>query len=147
MIEGDFMDARRTPWSSLLVSLAVLFAVGWGCNEPAPVDRDPTVDTGVEDTGMDEQMDTGPDVECMSDDECDSGVCTDDGECADPTCEDGVQNGDETDVDCGGPDCQPCSNDGGCGADSDCSSGVCDDGTCQSPGCSDEVEFPRFRGQ
>lgn len=25
-----------------------------------------------------------------------------------PTCEDGIQNGDETDIDCGGPDCEPC---------------------------------------
>ena len=25
-----------------------------------------------------------------------------------PTCDDGIQNGDETGVDCGGPDCQPC---------------------------------------
>jgi hypothetical protein len=27
---------------------------------------------------------------------------------ADPTCDDGIQNGDETDVDCGGPDCPAC---------------------------------------
>ncbi|MCX7549262.1 hypothetical protein OS191_00245, partial [Xanthomarina sp. F2636L] len=25
-----------------------------------------------------------------------------------PTCSDGVQNGNETGVDCGGPDCAPC---------------------------------------
>ena len=25
-----------------------------------------------------------------------------------PTCTDGIQNGNETDVDCGGPDCDPC---------------------------------------
>ncbi len=30
-----------------------------------------------------------------------------------PTCDDGVQNGSETGVDCGGPDCAPC-NTGGC---------------------------------
>ena len=28
--------------------------------------------------------------------------------CATPTCDDGVQNGDETGVDCGGPDCPSC---------------------------------------
>jgi hypothetical protein len=28
---------------------------------------------------------------------------------ATPTCDDGIQNGDETGVDCGGPDCAPCS--------------------------------------
>lgn len=30
-----------------------------------------------------------------------------------PTCNDGIQNGNETGVDCGGPDCPPC-GDGGC---------------------------------
>lgn len=29
----------------------------------------------------------------------------------DPSCDDGVQNGDETGVDCGGPDCSPCEGD------------------------------------
>lgn len=27
---------------------------------------------------------------------------------SDPTCSDGIQNGNETGIDCGGPDCQPC---------------------------------------
>ena len=37
-----------------------------------------------------------------------------------PTCSDGVQNGSETGVDCGGPDCAPCSTGGGtCGEGSD----------------------------
>ncbi len=31
-----------------------------------------------------------------------------------PTCTDGVQNGNETGVDCGGPDCSPCSTGGSC---------------------------------
>ena len=26
----------------------------------------------------------------------------------DPTCDDGIQNGEETGIDCGGPDCAPC---------------------------------------
>ncbi len=31
------------------------------------------------------------------------------GSCAPcPTCDDGIQNGGETGVDCGGPDCEPC---------------------------------------
>lgn len=33
--------------------------------------------------------------------------------CVNPTCDDGIQNGQETGVDCGGPDCPPCSG-GGC---------------------------------
>lgn len=34
----------------------------------------------------------------------------------DPTCEDGIQNGDETGVDCGGSDCQPCQTGNNCEA-------------------------------
>ena len=36
---------------------------------------------------------------------CDGGVA--------PTCSDGVQNGSETGIDCGGPDCEPCPSDCG----------------------------------
>lgn len=31
----------------------------------------------------------------------------------DPTCSDGIQNGNETGIDCGGPDCPPCDEEGG----------------------------------
>lgn len=50
-----------------------------------------------------------------------------------PTCTDQVQNGDETDVDCGGPACDPCSNDKLCRIDRDCNSGFCNSGTCATP--------------
>lgn len=43
-----------------------------------------------------------------------------------PTCDDGVKNGDETDADCGGPECMPCQNAQGCREDTDCASGRCD---------------------
>ena len=38
----------------------------------------------------------------------------------DPTCDDGQQNQDETDVDCGGATCGPCSDGQACVLDSDC---------------------------
>ncbi|MFK7808710.1 MAG: M12 family metallo-peptidase [Saprospiraceae bacterium] len=41
----------------------------------------------------------------------DSDATDDDGSCE--TCKDGVQNGDETDVDCGGAKCEPCNTGGG----------------------------------
>ncbi len=49
------------------------------------------------------------------------------------SCEDKKTNGAETDVDCGGGDCQKC--DGGkiCKVDDDCKSGSCDDGKCGDP--------------
>lgn len=93
------------------------------------------------------------------------GTCT--GEVADPTCEDGVQNGDEegvdcggscdpceaettcedeemngdeTDVDCGGATCDPCADGAGCAVGEDCESGVCGEGLCAAPTCEDGVQ-------
>jgi hypothetical protein len=59
----------------------------------------------------------GPGLMCATPADCDSGVClpTSAGmpdKCAAPTCLDGVQNGGETGVDCGGS-CSPCGPDGG----------------------------------
>jgi hypothetical protein len=53
------------------------------------------------------------------------------------TCSDGVKNGSETDVDCGGPDCPPCANGRLCTKNTDCGTARCGDGlghgtTCQS---------------
>jgi hypothetical protein len=55
---------------------------------------------------------------------------------ATPTCSDGLQNGGEPAVDCGGP-CAPCSNGQTCGVAADCQTGVCLAGICQSATCSD----------
>ena len=46
------------------------------------------------------------------------------------SCSDGIKNGDETDVDCGGS-CAPCSSGSDCLGDTDCLSGICDGGICQ----------------
>jgi hypothetical protein len=48
-----------------------------------------------------------------------------------------LQNGDETDVDCGGATCLPCLDGQGCFVDGDCNSGFCDVGVCQQPSCAD----------
>jgi len=45
-------------------------------------------------------------------------------------CTDGELDGDETDVDCGGPDCEPCADGRACLDDDDCASGSCDGDTC-----------------
>ncbi len=60
--------------------------------------------------------------------------------CLAPTCTDGVQNGAETDVDCGGP-CPRCADTRHCGVNADCSAGHCfgfGPGTCVS--CADGVK-------
>ncbi|MBK8718069.1 MAG: hypothetical protein IPN32_25560, partial [Deltaproteobacteria bacterium] len=49
------------------------------------------------------------------------------GTAGEPDCFDGVHNGDETDVDCGGS-CHPCDDGQGCAVLEDCYSLVCDGG-------------------
>src|SRR5208337_1573859 len=74
--------------------------------------------------------------ECLCPDplvDCGTGACMA-GPC--PTCSDGVQNGAETDIDCGGGVCPPCLAGKRCGVDRDCLSGVCQGNVCQaSTGC------------
>jgi len=48
-----------------------------------------------------------------------------------------VANGDETAVDCGGLECDPCGDALGCEVAADCQSGVCDGGLCAIPLCND----------
>jgi hypothetical protein len=54
-----------------------------------------------------------------------------------PTCFDRVRNGNETDVDCGGP-CGKCAAGFTCSDASDCETASCN-GTCAAPSCSDGV--------
>ena len=46
--------------------------------------------------------------------------------CLESTCNDGLQNGAETDVDCGGSGCKPCARNALCFENADCASGFCD---------------------
>jgi hypothetical protein len=50
---------------------------------------------------------SGSCVECLVPAQCASSVCSG-GACQSATCNDGVQNGSETGLDCGGPSCLPC---------------------------------------
>ncbi|MFT3769699.1 MAG: putative metal-binding motif-containing protein [Minicystis sp.] len=75
---------------------------------------------------------------CSTAAQCASGVCTN-GFCSSPVCTDGVQNGSETAVDCGGS-CSPCAAGQTCNAAGDCVSGVCTGGVCQAPSCTDGVK-------
>ena len=85
-------------------------------------------------------------VECRQDEACFYGVCygycdseadctepdalCEDNACVVTSCDDGLQNGLETDVDCGGPDCVGCEGGQRCEVDSDCRSQVCEDQVC-----------------
>jgi hypothetical protein len=55
------------------------------------------------------------------------------------SCDDGRENGDETDVDCGGPSCKQCVIGDTCRASSDCASGECTGGTCREHHCSNLI--------
>lgn len=79
---------------------------------------------------------------CIGVSDCASGACVI-GVCAAPStnrCADGVRDGDESDVDCGGS-CVPCSGGRRCQTYFDCASGMCSGGICAAattaPTCSD----------
>jgi endoglucanase len=56
------------------------------------------------------------------------------------SCTDGVKNGSESDVDCGGSCSAKCANGKTCGGNTDCTSNGCVNGTCQTPTCTDGVQ-------
>lgn len=79
-------------------------------------------------------------VECVDDADCVSGTC-DEGRCDDP-CNNGVEDGEETDIDCGGAVCPRCSWGRGCSTPSDCVTGQCDTGACVACGDTGWVHWP-----
>ncbi len=87
--------------------------------EPDPSETPATCGDGVIDDG--EDCDDGPD----NGDTCSS-------QCKTPTCGDAEQNQGESDVDCGGANCDPCLPGAMCTEQDDCVE-VCGDGTCRPP--------------
>ena len=81
-------------------------------------------------------------LECLADGDCPNGACVD-GVCAGPSCADGLENGDESDVDCGGG-CPACALGESCDAPADCSSAACSDGVCVAAGplCAQQLADP-----
>lgn len=76
---------------------------------------------------------------CLTPEDCLDRVCTEAKKCALPTCHDGVQNGAETDVDCGAPSCPACDPGKRCSSHGACKSSVCADGVCHAATCDDGV--------
>ncbi|XXY54198.1 hypothetical protein WME91_24010 [Sorangium sp. So ce269] len=76
---------------------------------------------------------------CAVSQDCISGVCLGSPKtCQSPTSADGVRNGSETGVDCGGP-WSPCPPGQGCATGADCEAGVCWAAVCEEPSCIDGV--------
>lgn len=76
---------------------------------------------------------------CLENSDCSSQICSDDKICIpQATCSDGVQNANETDIDCGGIECDPCGVDLHCEEHRDCASGFCNAvDLCAEPSCED----------
>ncbi len=77
---------------------------------------------------------------CLQDKDCQSLICKN-GVCQPAACNDFVNNGTETDVDCGGPLCpSKCIIGQTCSVSNDCGSGVCNSKVCIGPQCGDGVK-------
>ena len=64
---------------------------------------------------------------CEHDNECASGFCNPDlDRCMTPSCSDGFQSGEQTDVDCGGPNCGKCIVERSCREHDDCVTQYCE---------------------
>ena len=72
---------------------------------------------------------------CTDSSNCDSRFCYNN-KCTQAACDDDIENGEESDVDCGGS-CVKCDDDEDCNIDSDCKSNYCGFGTCNSDTCFD----------
>lgn len=80
---------------------------------------------------------SGSCVECVYDYHCSGNNAT----CVSNSCiscSDGEKNGDETGIDCGGPDCSPCAV--SCNASGECASGYCVDGYCCDSPCTESCK-------
>ncbi|MDE2201895.1 MAG: hypothetical protein KGJ38_04120 [Burkholderiaceae bacterium] len=77
---------------------------------------------------------------CSTNADCSGGDVCLGGTCQAPTCIDGLRDGQETDVDCGGGTCSACAAGRHCAVPSDCTTGVCASGVCQAASCFDGVK-------
>jgi hypothetical protein len=80
---------------------------------------------------------------CAGNSDCTSDICSaTDHTCAGSLCSDGVKDGQETDVDCGGPTCSRCLGGKICDVDGDCASGACNvtTHTCAASACENGVK-------
>ncbi|MEZ4309224.1 MAG: hypothetical protein R3F14_14400 [Polyangiaceae bacterium] len=78
-------------------------------------------------------------VQCLTDGDCAAAeICDELHQCVPNTCRDGMLNGGETDIDCGGPCLATCEKGESCAAETDCATGFCADGVCCDSACDGE---------
>src|SRR5262249_12929188 len=77
---------------------------------------------------------------CFTANDCLSNYCINNLCAEPPRCDDGLRNGDESDVDCGGSQCAGCATARLCRGGADCIDHVCKNNRCAAPSCSDGVQ-------
>ena len=137
-LDGDVLDDRNDCTADT-------------CAEGSPLNTPLSAGTACASNGGTYCNGSGACVECTEPGHCASGVCGAEGACLDPVCQDLVKNGDETDVDCGGP-CDGCDTGKTCLEAADCYHSVCgEDGLCAAPTCSDGAQnggdYQQFNGE
>ena len=117
--------AHLIRYSSLLATLAV-----FACGDDGGVAADGGMGIG--------SLDGGASSGTAGDASTTSGADSSSGEGV-PSCENGMLDEDESDVDCGGA-CDPCGPGGQCGTNEDCDTMICSGGFCQTPTCYDGLQ-------
>ena len=118
---------------SSVLAVAWLFVLGGCTTSGSDVDVG-SADTGVLDASANDARtsDVGLDASATTDAATVDAALVDSPtiDAAPPSCTDGRQNGDETDVDCGGSCTTKCAPGKHCALSTDCQSGICMGGVC-----------------
>lgn len=81
--------------------------------------------------------------QCLVDNDCSSSLCNGSTHlCAPVTCTDTIQDGTETDIDCGGGACPSCGTGKACTVNADCTTGLCNAGVCVASVCGNAIVEP-----
>ncbi|RAL20323.1 hypothetical protein DL240_17225 [Lujinxingia litoralis] len=121
---------KKWRWAIIWVSCLLLTLAACNVEDSAVMLAGGDTGGGEEDIG---EGDSGlpdadkPDAEDPEAEQPDSEVA--------PGCDDGVQNGDESDVDCGGTECGACEPGESCVFSDDCATGYCTGGVCVDESC------------
>ncbi len=117
-----------TPDMAIVDQSVVDQAVGGNCSDGKKNGTETDIDCGGSCT---QKCNDG--AGCAGGTDCASGVCNGTSKTCDaPNCSDSVKNGDESDVDCGGPACAKCPDAKTCNGDGDCANNWCKSSVCST---------------
>ena len=100
------------------------------------VSEDAGLDVEPPDIDRPSDVGSGPNGQTLPDPDVDGVTASDADVAVSPSCDDGKQSGEQTDIDCGGPNCPPCQGGMKCDEGGDCISELCTDGSCEDD-CAD----------